>query len=550
MRSLNEIRGDLYGGATAAVVALPLALAFGVASGAGPLAGLYGAVFAGFFAAVLGGTQVQITGPTGPMTVVMALVVTHFSDNITAAFSVVILAGLFQVLFGKMGLGRFIKLTPQPVVSGFMSGIGIIIIIVQFAPILGIPDSHGTVLEKLVAVPRMLTSVNIHALILSAAVLLLLVITPARLARIAPPPLIALIIGTAIAFFFIPDVPLIGDIPYGIPSIVIPNLEVGDIQYVIRFALILAFLGSIDSLLTSIVADSMTRTQHDSNKELVGQGIGNIAAGLVGGLPSAGATMRTLVNVRAGGSSRLSGAVHSILLLLIVMGFGKIVQHIPLSVLAGILLKVGIDIIDWGTLKKVFVAPRAGVVIMLSTLFVTVFVDLIAAVAVGFVMASVLFVANTAEVQVKGAKFLFGADQFDDLSDEERALLEACNQRLVLFHVEGPLSFGSARDIARLIQSDIEKDVLAIDLTAVPFIDSSASAALDEVIERLAEDGDTIVLFGVRETVQSTLEQAGVISRLGEGHIFKNRVDALRFAETHIVRKADDSPVESLKTDA
>jgi len=540
MRTITELRGDLYGGATAAVVALPLALAFGVASGAGPLAGLYGAIFAGFFAAVLGGTRVQITGPTGPMTVVMALIVTHFAGNPTAAFAVVVLAGVFQIIFGKMGLGRFINLTPQPVVSGFMSGIGVIIIIVQFAPILGHPDPSGGVLEKLVAIPDMLSNVNLHALILAAAVLLLLFITPDRLAKFAPPPLIALIAGTIAAFYLFPNVPLIGDIPHGLPSLVIPNLEVADIQYIIRFALMLAFLGSIDSLLTSIVVDSITRTQHDSNRELVGQGIGNIAAGLVGGLPSAGATMRSLVNVRAGGVSRLSGAIHSTLLFLIVMGFGQIVQHIPLSVLAGILLKVGIDIIDWGAIKRVFSAPRASVFIMLSTLLVTVLVDLITAVAVGFVMASVLFVARTAEAQVKGAKFLFGADQIDDLSSAEEELLETCNGRLVLFHIEGPLSFGSARDIARLMQSEIDKDVLAIDLRAVPFIDSSASAALDEVVERLAEEGDIVVLFGVRDTVRSTLEQTGVLSRLGRQHIFSSRMEALSFAKAYIARRHGD----------
>ncbi len=545
MRTASELRGDLYGGATAAIVALPLALAFGVASGAGPLAGMYGAIFAGFFAALLGGTRLQITGPTGPMTVVMALVVTHFAANPTAAFAVVLLAGVFQIVFGKLGLGRFINLTPQPVVSGFMSGIGIIIIIVQFAPVLGHPDPHGGVLEKLVAVPELLLHVNPHALLLAAAVLLLLFVTPARVARLAPPPLIALIAGTIAAFFLFPDVPVIGEIPRGMPSLVIPEFEVADIQYIIRFALMLAFLGSIDSLLTSIVVDSMTRTQHDSNRELVGQGIGNIAAGLVGGLASAGATMRSLVNVRAGGTSRLSGAIHSVLLLLIVLGFGRIVQHIPLSVLAGILVKVGIDIIDWGAIKRVFSAPRASVIIMLSTLLVTVLVDLITAVAVGFVMAAVLFVARTADAQIKGARFVFGADQIDDLNSEEKALLEACNRRLVLFHMEGPLSFGSARDIARLMQSDIDKDVLAIDLRHVPFIDSSASAALDEVIERLSEEGDIVVLFGVRDAVRSTLEQTGVLRRLGHQHMFADRVEALTFASAYIAMRHHESAGKS-----
>lgn len=540
MRTPDQIRGDIFGGITAAVVALPLALAFGVASGIGPLAGLYGAIFAGFFATILGGTRVQITGPTGPMTVVMALIVTHFAEDPGAAFAVVILAGVFQVFFGKMGLGRFIKLTPQPVVSGFMTGIGVIIIIIQLAPFLGHPDPHGTVLEKLITIPMLLTDINWQAFILGAVVLMILFATPARLARIIPTPLIALIAGTLLAGLFFSGAPLIGAIPTGIPVINLPNVEIEEVRYIIQFGLILAFLGSIDSLLTSIVADSVTRTQHDSDKELIGQGIGNIAAGIVGGLPGAGATMRTLVNVRAGASSRLSGVIHSLLLLFIVLGFGRIVQHIPLAVLAGILIKVGIDIIDWGTLRRIFIAPRADVFIMLSTLLVTVFVDLITAVAVGFVMASVLFVARTADSQVENARFHFGDDQIDDLSDAEKTLMESFDKRVVLFHVEGPLSFGSARDVARLIQSDIDKDVLAIDFRHVPFIDSSASAALEEVIQRLTEDGELVLFFGVRAAVQQTLEKSNIMQILGYEQIFESRLEALTFARDYIDQVAPD----------
>jgi deazaflavin-dependent oxidoreductase (nitroreductase family) len=327
-------------------------------------------------------------------------------------------------------------------------------------------------------------------------------------------------------------VAVIGEVPSCLPTIMLPGIALDDVGFIVRFSLILAFLGSIDSLLTSNVVDSMTRTQHDSNRERIGQGIGNAVAGLLGGVPSAGATMRTVVNVRAGGKTPLSGAIHSGLLLIIVLGAGAVVQHIPHAVLAGILLKVGIDIIDWKAIGRSARAPRAGVVIMLSTLLLTVFVDLITAVAVGFVMASVLFVARPADAPVSNAKIAFGADQIDDLSDEEEAILVHARGRIVLFHVEGPLSFGSARDIARLMPADIEKDVLAIDMRDVPFIDSSASFALDEVIQRLNEDGDTVLLFGARDNVIETLRKTEVIERHGPGAIFPGRTEALRHAET------------------
>lgn len=534
MSIFRNFHGDFFGGVTAAIVALPLALAFGVASGAGPLAGLYGAIIAGFFASVFGGTKVQITGPTGPMTVVMALVVTHFSNDPGTAFAVVTLAGVFQILFGIAGVGRYVKLTPQPVVSGFMSGIGVIIIIVQLAPMLGQAGPDGSMLVKLAALPAAAAQLNPAALAIGLITLAIVFFTPRVVTRFVPSPLVALLVGSVATAVLALDVPVIGTVPSGLPHIVLPNIALADVGVIVRFALVLAFLGSIDSLLTSIVVDSMTRTQHDSNRELIGQGIGNAVAGLFGGVPSAGATMRTVVNARAGGKTQVSGVIHAAVLLLIVLGAGSVVQHIPHAVLAGILLKVGIDIIDWKAIGRLQRAPRAGVIIMLITLVLTVFVDLITAVAAGFVMASVLFVARTADAQVSDAKIAFGADDIDDLNDEEQAILERSQGRIVLFHVAGPLSFGSARDIARMLQTDIEKDVLVIDMRDVPFIDSSASFALDEVIMRLAEEGDAVLLFGTRDNVLDTLRRTEVLDRLGPGSVFLDRTAALRHASTII----------------
>lgn len=537
----SQLKDDLFGGATAAVVALPLALAFGVASGAGALAGLYGAIFAGFMASVFGGTRVQITGPTGPMTVVMTLVITHFSGNLSAAFAVVILAGVFQVVFGVLGIGRFIKLVPRPVISGFMTGIGIIIIIVQIGPALGQPSPEGSILEMLVLTPAMLSNQpNLAAMLLFGGVLAALMLVPARFSRLVPSPLLVLLAGTSAVQAFAIPVPLIGSIPTGVPHILLPAIEVAELPYIVRFGLILAFLGSIDALLTSLVADSMTRTTHDSNRELVGQGLGNIVAGLFGGLASSGATMRTLVNIRAGARTRLSGVIHSLILLLIVLGFGGMVSQIPIPVLAAILVKVGIDIIDWQYLKQLRVLPRADWAILFTTLLLTVLVDLVTAVAAGFVMASVIFVARAAESQLQNARFVLGADDIDDLSPAEREIMEQCSGRLVLFHVEGPLSFASAQDVARLLASNIEKDVLAIDMRNVPFIDSSACAALAEVIDRLQQDGDAVLLFGVRAAVKVSLDNSGVLRLLDESSLLSGRIEALEKARSILERKTGE----------
>ncbi len=401
--NFNNIRGDIYGGLTAAVVALPLAMAMGVASGVGPIAGMYGAIFVGFFAALIGGTPAQVSGPTGPMTVVMAAIFVQytgmFPDNpahgAALAFTVVILGGLFQIGFGLLKLGKYIELVPHPVVSGFMSGIGVIIILLQFGPLVG-EAAISKPLESALAIPYYLKHIEYHALELGVLVLIMVYGIPKflpKLNRMFPAPLFALVAGTMFYVFFMePGVtPIIGEIPTGFPEFTLPTFDAALILKMIASGLTLAGLGAIDSLLTSLVADNITRTQHKSNRELIGQGIGNTIAGFFGGLPGAGATMRTVVNVNAGGRTPISGALHAVILLAIVLGAGSLAQDIPKAVLAGILIKVGTDIIDWDYLKRLKHAPKAGIVIMLTVFIVTVVVDLLLAVGIGMVMASFLF---------------------------------------------------------------------------------------------------------------------------------------------------------------
>ncbi|MCK5481080.1 MAG: SulP family inorganic anion transporter, partial [Gammaproteobacteria bacterium] len=392
--NFNNIRGDIYGGLTAAVVALPLAMAMGVASGVGPIAGLYGAIFVGFFAALLGGTPAQVSGPTGPMTVVMAAIFIQYTgmfpddpgQGAALAFTVVVLGGLFQIVFGVLRLGKYIELVPHPVVSGFMSGIGVIIILLQIGPLVG-EAAISRPLEAAKAIPAFVSHIEYHSFELGMAVLAMVYGIPLflpKLNRLIPAPLFALVAGTLFYVLYMDfHVPVIGDIPSGFPSFHLPVIDMALALQMVASGLTLAGLGAIDSLLTSLVADNITRTQHKPDRELIGQGIGNTVAGLFGGLPGAGATMRTVVNVNAGGRTPISGALHALVLLGIVLGAGPLASEIPKAVLAGILIKVGTDIIDWDYLRRIPVAPKAGVLIMFTVLIVTVTIDLLLAVGIG-----------------------------------------------------------------------------------------------------------------------------------------------------------------------
>ena len=524
-----SFRGDIFGGVTSAVVALPLALAFGVACGAGPLAGLYGAICVGFFAAVFGGTPSQISGPTGPMAVAFAAVLVDFSDDPAMAFTVVMMAGVIQILFGVFRLGHFIYLVPSSVVSGFMSGIGLIIILLQLAPLVGRPVPAGTMLRKIAELPAILSAPMGSAFALGVITILVVFLTPKRIAHWVPPSLFALVIGTVLGVWCFKSAPTIGDIPSGWPEIQVPHINPDQMPAMLSYALMIAFLGSIDSLLTSLIADRKTGTEHDPDKELIGQGIGNTVSGILGGLPGAGATMRTIANVRAGGRTPVSGALHSIVLLSVVMGMGGLAEKIPLAVLAGILLKVGIDIVDWHYIALSIRSPRPGVLIMMVTLLLTVLVDLVTAVGVGFVMAALLFLKRSSDAQIRDAQLV--SSPSPEFSDEENEILDRANGRIVVFEVAGPLAFGSAKAVAHMLTHSETKEHLIIDFAAVPFIDSTAALALDEVILRMQQKHFNVAICCAREDVIQKMDRLGILQDLPEDGVFETRVEAIRHAE-------------------
>lgn len=544
----NNIRGDIYGGLTAAVVALPLAMAMGVASGVGAIAGLYGAIFVGLFAALLGGTPAQVSGPTGPMTVVMAAIFTQYTGmfpddpgaGIAAAFTVVMLGGLFQIVFGLLRIGKYIELVPHPVVSGFMSGIGVIIILLQIGPLLG-QDAISKPLEAAVAVPGFVSHIEYHSFELGLAVLAMVYGIPIllpKLNRLIPAPLFALVAGTLFYVLYMEyKVPVIGDIPSGFPSIHMPVIDPSLMVDMALSGLTLAGLGAIDSLLTSLVADNITRTQHKPDRELIGQGIGNTIAGLFGGLPGAGATMRTVVNVKAGGRTPISGALHAVVLLAIVLGAGPLASEIPKAVLAGILIKVGTDIIDWDYLKRIPVAPKPGVIIMATVLIITVTVDLLLAVGVGMVMVSFLFMNRMTAMQISNIRTTRVASKEIPLSEEENTILDEANGKIMLFHLSGPMSFSSAKAMVRRHAGTVGYEVMLLDLTNVPSLDFTSARAIEDIIVDTKSAGREIFLVGACDAVCEMLKKQKIVRHFHTGHMYKSRLDALLHARSTLEEK-------------
>ncbi len=542
MRIFNDIRfdnlrGDLFGGVTTAIVSLPLALTFGVASGAGAAAGLYGAVIVGLFAALFGGTATLISEPTGPMTVVMtaivtAMVATNPDNGLAMAFTIVMIAGVVQILLGLLRLGRYITLMPYSVISGFMSGIGVILIILQIAPFLGQPSPPGGVLGTLRNVPLLIQNINIIEVGLGTLTLAILFLMPRRLRRYAPPQLVALVIGTLVSLTLFADADLrrIGAIPTGLPSLVLPTFSPTQITVMILDGIVLGILGCIDTLLTAVISDSLTRAEHNSNKELIGQGIGNLMSGLFGGLPGAGATMGTVVNIQTGATSALAGITRALILLVVVLGAAQLTQPIPLAVLAGIALFVGFNILDWSFLKRVHRVSWQPTLIMYGVMLLTVFVDLIVAVGVGVFIANILTIERLSELQAQNVKAISDADDDVPLSDEERRLLDRADGRVLLFYLSGPMIFGVAKAIAREHNALRSYDVVVIDLRDVPLLDVTVSLAIENAIKDTVSSKRPVFVVCTPTQTKQLVEGLGILDILPREYILEDRTEALRLA--------------------
>ena len=534
----NNLRGDAFGGLTAAVVALPMALAFGVAATGDPAPGLWGAVIIGLVASLFGGTPTLISEPTGPMTVVFTSVILSLTatapDKETAmamAFTVVILAGIFQILFGVFRLGRYVTQMPYTVISGFMSGIGAILVILQLPAFFG-QKASGGVIGTLTSLPSLVAGIQPMELALALITVAILWFTPSGIKKFCPPQLLALVLGTLLSVTLFQDAGLktIPAFNAELPTLQMPNFSGGQMRLMFVDAAVLGMLGCIDALLTSVVADSLTRTEHDSNKELVGQGLANIASGLFGGLPGAGATMGTVVNIQAGGRSALSGLIRALILMVVVLAAAPLASMIPLAVLAGIALKVGIDIIDWDFLQRAHHLSVKAAVITYGVIALTVLVDLITAVGIGVFVANVLTIDRMSALQSRKVKTISTADDDVELSSDEQQLLDQASGKVLLFQLAGPMIFGVAKAIAREHNAIGNCQVVVFDLSEVSHMGVTAAIALENAVKEAIEAGRDVFLVGATGSTRKRLEKMKLLERLPQQNIGSDRLTALRLA--------------------
>ena len=589
----KHFKGDLLGGITAGIVALPLALAFGLQSGMGATAGLYGAIFISFFAALFGGTNTQISGPTAPMTavsmiVIAGIVATNEGDlerALPAILMVFLLAGLFQIILGIIGIGKYIRFIPYPVVSGFMTGIGVIILITQILPMIGyypkedkafvdefIPEAEEVILERILkdeaaedilvledfketikragdiekaqitkeaealvagesagvigalkTLPRALKNISYTDLIL-ALLTIFIIFGFKRITTVIPSTLVALLAVSLGAFFLIPGYRTIGNIPSGFPSInleIITNFSFTQVAPYILAAMSLATLGAIDSLLTSIVADNMTKTKHNPNQELIGQGIGNSIAALFGGIPGAGATIRTVVNINSGGKTKLSGMIAGVILLIVLMVLGPLASKIPSAVLAGILITVGIGVMDYRGLKNLKQTHISEVLIMLTVLVLTVFVGLVEAVFVGLVLSSILFMKKISDIvddRTEAAPLSESSNEITWLEDCNDKL-EFVSEHVYLKQINGPLFFGFSSRFQDIINEIPDVEVIIIDMKNVPYVDQSGVYAMEDVIKNLQSNNIKVAFTNLHGEPLTVFEQFRIVPNLVETNL-------------------------------
>ncbi|WP_408068613.1 SulP family inorganic anion transporter [Vibrio ulleungensis] len=552
-----HLRGDLFGGVTTAIISLPLALAFGVASGAGAEAGLWGAIMVGLFAALFGGSNTLISEPTGPMTVIMTAVLTSMmakypESGLAMTFTVVIMAGAFQVLLGALKLGKYVTLMPYSVISGFMSGIGVILIILQLSPLLGHEAPSGGVIGTLKALPETIAALDFKELLLGLATLGILFFLPEKYKKYVPAQLVALVVVTLISVILFNDgsIRRIGEIPAGLPSIIMPTFSADIVVEMVIDALVLGTLGCIDTLLTAVIADSLTRKEHNSDKELVGQGIANMLAGLFGALPGAGATMGTVTNIQVGARSPLSGIMRALVLALVVLVAGGLTEPIPMAVLAGIAMYVGFNILDWSFIQRAHKVSLPGMAVMYGVMLLTVFVDLIVAVGLGVFISNIIIIERLSRVQEQHVKSISDADDDDvPLSDSERALLDKANGKVLFLYLSGPMIFSVSKAISRQHNHIAEYESMIIDLTDVPMIDVTVGLAIENAIKDAYETNCEVFLLCPNQQTKEQLEKLHVIDLLSQENLFGFRYEALKHAVKQVQKSADQREQASNKAD-
>lgn len=513
--TFENLRGDVLGGLTAAIVSLPLALTFGIASGAGAQAGLYGAILVGLGSALFGSSKTLISEPTGPMmvimtTVVMDLVAAHGPERgLSMAFTVVILAGIFQIGFGLLRLGRYVSAMPYSVISGFMSGIGLLLILLQIPQLLGQHMQGGGAIGVLRALPELIRGAEATELIFGAGALVLLFALPVKWRRYLPPQLLVLVLGTLAATLFLaPDaIARIGQVPMGLPAISLPHFHPDEMTQIFIDALVLGMLGCIDALLTAMIADSLTREHHDSNRELIGQGVGNLLSGIFGGMPGAGATMGTVVSIQGGARTPLAALVRVAVLLAVIMAIAPLLESIPMVVLAAIAVKVGFDILDWSFLRRAPGISATATLIMWSVMVLTVLVDLVVAVGVGVFVANIITIERLSRISSSRVKVINTAGDGLELSDQEEALLAAARGQVIMLQLSGPMIFGVAQAIRREFESLKSAHSLIVDMTDVSMLNTTVALALENMIIEAHTGQHPVYIAGASGQVRDRLDK-------------------------------------------
>jgi len=539
-RSLKE---DLMGALLAAIIGLPMGLAFGVQSGLGAEAGIYTAIILAFVASIFGGTKTLITDPTGPMTVVAATIVTlgltTAGGDMENAWPLIVgtfaLAGVFQIIFGILDFGKLVKYMPYPVLSGFMAGIGVIIISVQLFPILGYESPKGF-LSIITTIDEPLSNINSEALILGGLTIGMIYLLPLITKKI-PSILVALIFGTGISVVLQMDVPVIGSIPSAMPTFHLQelwSLQLSDLQLMITPAIMLGGLGVIDSLLTSVVADNLTKTKHNSRWTVIGQGVGNIITGLFGGLPGAGATMGTVTNIKAGAQTKLSGMMKGVFLLIIVIGVADYVELIPMAVLAGILITIGIDIIDYKGITMLLKVPKQDAIVWAIVLLVTLFDNLLDAVGVGFALASILFIGRMSKMmsRANSRQSLYDLVKRGDISEQLAKSIHVLN-------LQGPLFFGFTDQFREQCNSINGVKVVILRMDGVPFLDQSGLVTLEGAIKEWHDRNIKVYITGANHEVLHMLRKVKLIpSVIREDDCYDRLTNCVRDIQGTLVEKS------------
>ncbi len=529
---LKIIAGDTLGALNSAIVALPQALAFGVATGLGASAGIWGAIILCFVAGILGGKVPLISGITGPVTIVIASMMAALNANVSTIILVILIAAILQIILGMTSLPSIVKYVPYPVISGFMNGIGFIIIIMQLNPLIGCPIMSNTI-SSLNAFLHNFHSINSHALFIGLLTLLIVFSVPKRFNKIIPSQAIALIVCTIISIKMGLNVEKISQISIDFPQIVIPQIHLKELITYLHYSVILAIVLSSESLLTVLVADSLAKTKTFSKRMLISQGIGNIFCALTGSLPGSAATMRTVAAINTGSTTKLTTIINPIILLLLLFQFSGFVAEIPLAVLAGILIKIGYDIIDMKLLKVIKYAPKDDLYVLSLVFLLTVFYNLIVAVGAGITCAALLYAKRTAD----SAKLIHKQVYDTDIIKLEKLLDKDYKHKIRVVHIDGQFFFGSATQLISQFEDIWGTKYLILDYSSDNLLDISAIFALEDIIVRLQAQKIKILLVLKNDDVLKQLKDHNIISQIGEDKVFLNETDAIDFAKNCLKNK-------------